>query len=123
MPDKFKKYAEQSLKEASERKKNKIVIEDIVDPLFVSPVVAIVDPIITKKSNRVKSAILRKDIQEKIDNVEKTLLETKKLLFGIKDHKKGVEVKKKYQQVLNQYESLLGNLDDGIKTIQRKKTA
>jgi len=91
--------------------------------LFVSPVVAIVDPIITKKSNRVKSAILRKDIQEKIDNVEKTLLETKKLLFGIKDHKKGVEVKKKYQQVLNQYESLLGNLDDGIKTIQRKKTA
>ena len=103
--------------------KNKIVIEDIVDPLFVSPVVAIVDPIITKKSNRVKSAILRKDIQEKIDNVEKTLLETKKLLFGIKDHKKGVEVKKKYQQFLNQYESLLGNLDDGIKTIQRKKTA
>ena len=102
--------------------KNKIVIEDIVDPLFVSPVVAIVDPIITKKSNRVKSAILRKDIQEKIDNVEKTLLETK-LLFQMTDHKKGGEVKKKYQQVLNQYESLLGNLDDGIKTIQRKKTA
>jgi hypothetical protein len=103
--------------------KNKIVIEDIVDPLFVSPVVAIVDPIITKKSNRVKSAILRKDIQEKIDNVEKTLLETKKLLFQMTDQKKSGEVKKKYQQVLNQYESLLGNLDDGIKTIQRKKTA
>lgn len=103
--------------------KNKIVIEDIVDPLFVSPVVAIVDPIITKKSNRVKSAILRKDIQEKIDNVEKTLLETKKLLFQMTDQKKSGEVKKKYQQVLNQYESLLDNLDDGIKTIQRKKTA
>lgn len=103
--------------------KNKIVIEDIIDPLFVSPVVAIVDPIITKKSNRVKSAILRKDIQEKIDNVEKTLLETKKLLFQMTDQKKSGEVKKKYQQVLNQYESLLGNLDDGIKTIQRKKTA
>ena len=66
---------------------------------------------------------MRKDIQEKIDNGEKTLLETKKLLFQMTDHKKGGEVKKKYQQVLNQYESLLGNLDDGIKTIQRKKTA
>jgi hypothetical protein len=103
--------------------KNKIIIEDVVDPLFVSPVVAIVDPIITKKSNRVKNVILRKDIQEKIDNVEKTLLETKKLLFEITDRKKNTEVKKKYQQVLNQYENLLGNLDNEIKTIQTKKTA
>lgn len=92
----------------------KIVIEDVVDPLFVSPVVAIVDPVITKKSNRVKSAILRKDIQEKLDNLEKTLLETKNILFKLTNKKENNPVKRKYQEILNQYENLLNNVDNKI---------
>lgn len=102
--------------------KQKVVIENVVDPLFVSPVVAIIDPIITKKSNRVKNAILRKDVQEKIDNVEKTLLETRKLLSTLTDIKKSKEAKKKYQNVLDQYESLLINTNDELQKTKLKKS-
>jgi hypothetical protein len=107
--------------------KNKIVIEDIVDPLFISPVAAIIDPILTKKSNRVRSAILRKDIQDKLNEVEKTLLKTRDLLLTLKDKKKSIEAKHKYAQVLGQYERLLTNLDSNNKIVElkpsNKKTA
>ena len=107
--------------------KNKVVIEDIVDPLFISPVAAIIDPILTKKSNRVRSAILRKDIQDKLNEVEKTLLKTRDLLLTLKDKKKSIEAKHKYAQVLGQYERLLTNLDSNNKIVElkpsNKKTA
>ena len=107
--------------------KNKVVIEDIVDPLFISPVAAIIDPILTKKSNRVRSAILRKDIQDKLNEVEKTLLKTRDLLLTLKDKKKSIEAKHKYAQVLGQYERLLSNLDSNNKIVElkpsNKKTA
>lgn len=107
--------------------KNKVVIEDIVDPLFISPVAAIIDPILTKKSNRVRSAILRKDIQDKLNEVEKTLLKTRDLLLTLKDKKKSIEAKHKYSQVLGQYERLLTNLDSNNKIVElkpsNKKTA
>jgi hypothetical protein len=107
--------------------KNKVVIEDIVDPLFISPVAAIIDPILTKKSNRVRSAILRKDIQDKLNEVEKTLLKTRDLLLTLKDKKKSIEAKHKYAQVLGQYERLLTNLDSNNKIAElkpsNKKTA
>ena len=107
--------------------KNKVVIEDIVDPLFISPVAAIIDPVLTKKSNRVRSAILRKDIQEKLNEVEKTLLKTRDLLLTLKDKKKSIEAKHKYAQVLGQYERLLTNLDSNNKIVElkpsNKKTA
>jgi hypothetical protein len=107
--------------------KNKVVIEDIVDPLFISPVAAIIDPILTKKSNRVRSAILRKDIQDKLNEVEKTLLKTRDLLLTLKDKKKSIEAKHKYVQVLGQYERLLTNLDSNNKIVElkpsNKKTA
>jgi len=107
--------------------KNKVVIEDIVDPLFISPVAAIIDPVLTKKSNRVRSAILRKDIQDKLNEVEKTLLKTRDLLLTLKDKKKSIEAKHKYAQVLGQYERLLTNLDSNNKIVElkpsNKKTA
>jgi hypothetical protein len=107
--------------------KNKVVIEDIVDPLFISPVAAIIDPILTKKSNRVRSAVLRKDIQDKLNEVEKTLLKTRDLLLTLKDKKKSIEAKHKYAQVLGQYERLLTNLDSNNKIVElkpsNKKTA
>ena len=107
--------------------KNKVVIEDIVDPLFISPVAAIIDPILTKKSNRVRSAILRKDIQDKLNEVEKTSLKTRDLLLTLKDKKKSIEAKHKYAQVLGQYERLLTNLDSNNKIVElkpsNKKTA
>ena len=101
--------------------KNKIVVEDVVDPLFISPVAAIIDPILTKKSNRVRSAILRNDIQDKLNDVEKTLFKTRELLLTLKDKKKTVEVKHKYSQVLGQYERLLTNLDNNNKIPEFKK--
>ena len=100
--------------------KNKIVIEDIVDPLFVSPVAAIIDPILTKKSNRVKSAILRSDIQDKLNEVEKTLFKTRELLLTLKDKKKSSDTRQKYAQVLGQYERLLTNLDNNNKIVELK---
>ena len=107
--------------------KNKVVIEDMVDPLFISPVAAIIDPILTKKSNRVRSAILRNDIQDKLNEVEKTLFKTRELLLTLKDKKKSSETKHKYAQVLGQYERLLTNLDNNTKIVEfkhhTKKTA
>lgn len=107
--------------------KNKIVTEDIIDPLFISPVAAIIDPVLTKKSNRVRSAIIRNDIQDKLNEVEKTLFKTKELLLTLKDKKKSGVTKHKYNQVLGQYERLLTNLDSNNKIVEfkhhTKKTA